>query len=231
MLRCASSLLLLLTLSACGKPAVRVLFYSEDGYHFSHSERQLIERMADKSVAFARPLLPGLPAQVTLRVHPSANGARERGASASAGQPDTVVLVINPAHPDGIERVLRTWFHAIMLHELHHIVRDARVPRASALDLAVAEGMATAFERDITGKHVPWGDYPPEVDSWIDPLRPLVNTPKERARLRHDSDGREWIAHKVGTYLVDRAMRASGRSAAELVTTPTAEILRLADRE
>jgi hypothetical protein len=29
----------------------------------------------------------------------------------------------------------------------------------------------------------------------------------------------------VGTFLVDRATKASGRSSAELVTTPTAEIL------
>jgi hypothetical protein len=41
-------------------------------------------------------------------------------------------------------------------------------------------------------------------------------------------DGRRWIAYKVGTYLVDRAIAASGKSSAELVLTPTREVLEMA---
>ena len=38
-------------------------------------------------------------------------------------------------------------------------------------------------------------------------------------------DGRRWVGMRAGTYLADRAMKALGRTAAELAATPTAEIL------
>lgn len=47
--------------------------------------------------------------------------------------------------------------------------------------------------------------------------------------FRHP-DGRRWIAYKVGTYLVDRAVRASGKTPAELVVTSTRELVELARR-
>jgi hypothetical protein len=44
-------------------------------------------------------------------------------------------------------------------------------------------------------------------------------------------DGRRWIGYRAGTYIADRAIAASSRSAAELVQTPTGEILSLAGIE
>jgi hypothetical protein len=43
--------------------------------------------------------------------------------------------------------------------------------------------------------------------------------------LSRHPDGRRWIGYKAGTYLVDQAMKRLNRSSAELVLTPTAEIL------
>lgn len=41
-------------------------------------------------------------------------------------------------------------------------------------------------------------------------------------------DGRQWIGYRAGTHIADRAIKASGLSAAQLVNVPTAEILKLA---
>ncbi len=41
-------------------------------------------------------------------------------------------------------------------------------------------------------------------------------------------DGRRWIGYRAGTYIADRAISESGRSAAELVLIPNEEILKLA---
>ena len=46
--------------------------------------------------------------------------------------------------------------------------------------------------------------------------------------LRQHPNGTRWIGYRAGTYLVDRAMRASGKSAADLVAMPTEDLLRLA---
>ena len=45
--------------------------------------------------------------------------------------------------------------------------------------------------------------------------------------FRHP-DGRRWIGYRAGTYIADRAIAASGLSAAQLVLVPTDEILEMA---
>ena len=45
--------------------------------------------------------------------------------------------------------------------------------------------------------------------------------------FRHP-DGRRWIGYRAGTYIADRAMKATELSAAELAITPTARVLELA---
>ena len=59
-------------------------------------------------------------------------------------------------------------------------------------------------------------------------LRSVQETEPLEHWMRRHPDGRRWIGLKAGTYLVDRAMRASGQSAAELVSASTEEVLSLA---
>lgn len=96
------------------------------------------------------------------------------------------------------------------------------------MDAVVSEGLATAFERDFAGVDVPWGHYPPDVESWVKELTALPAMANRSEWLFQHPDGRRWIGLRAGTYLADRAMKATGKSAADLVTTGTAEILRLA---
>jgi uncharacterized protein YjaZ len=97
------------------------------------------------------------------------------------------------------------------------------------IDAVVSEGMATAFERDAAGWRPPWGEYPAgEVAGWVDELRAVAGFETYATWMFRHPDGRRWIGYRAGTYLTDQAMAASGRSAAELVSTPTDEILSLA---
>ena len=98
------------------------------------------------------------------------------------------------------------------------------------MDTVVSEGMATAFERDFAGTKPPWGEYPEDVESWVEELLGLTMSAYgsyTKWMLQHP-DGRRWIGYRAGTYIVDQAMSASGRSAADLVLVPTGEVLRLA---
>jgi uncharacterized protein YjaZ len=98
----------------------------------------------------------------------------------------------------------------------------------SLMDRVISEGMATAFERDFAGATYPWGQYPDDVAAWVTELMALPkDAPRDHWMSRHP-DGRRWIGYKAGTYLVDRAIKASGKSAAELVSASTEDVIRMA---
>lgn len=105
---------------------------------------------------------------------------------------------------------------------------DDVVVEVRALDGAVCEGMATAFARDHADAEQPWASYPPEVAAWYEEVKDLPASATTGGWMFFHDDGWTWIGYKVGTWLVDRAMRASGRSAAELTRVPTGQIVQLA---
>lgn len=99
----------------------------------------------------------------------------------------------------------------------------------SFMDTVISEGMATVFARDSAGVATPWSDYSGEVADWSDEIRNLEPGFNYSEWMFSHPDGRRWIGYAVGTYLVDLAVAASGKTAAELATTSTGEILELAD--
>ncbi len=91
-------------------------------------------------------------------------------------------------------------------------------------------GLSTVFARDFADATFPWTDYPDDVQDWV---TELMETPEDNPGnhwLSRHPDGRRWVGYSVGTYLVDQALQASGKSVVDLVSTPTDEILRMATR-
>jgi hypothetical protein len=221
---------LALMLFACSEHPTKVEFFTvmelDTAHEFASSERRTIETIARQATTDVRQFLPALPKHITIRVH-AGPGIPETGEGATASAPDTVVWVVDPNRPGGVEAVARAWLRASLFHELHHLVRDATRKRTTILDLAVSEGLATAFERDFAGATVPWGDYPSNVDAWLEEIRALPSTTPRKDWLGHHPDGRRWIALKVGTYLADRAAKTSGKSPADLVSASTEEVIAL----
>ena len=93
------------------------------------------------------------------------------------------------------------------------------------MDRVVGEGLATVFERDAAGMPAPWGQYPPNVVDWVKELRALPSDAPWKQWMSRHPDGRRWIGFKAGTYIADQASRASGRTAAQLVNVPSAEVV------
>jgi len=213
---------------ACDDVVTEVEFFSVDGRELSSAEKRTVESIARSTVREARTLLPTLPKRVTIRVQPGHEVIAETGETGAAAPPSTIVWTVDPKDERGVTEIARRWLRACLFHELHHLVRDAAITRTSLLDFAVTEGMATAFERDFAGVAVPWGQYPPEAAAWVEELRALPDDAQRGPWLTRHPDGRRWVAMRAGTYLVDRAARASQKSAADLVLMSTAEILRLA---
>ncbi|NII09649.1 DUF2268 domain-containing putative Zn-dependent protease [Oleiagrimonas sp. C23AA] len=121
-----------------------------------------------------------------------------------------------------------------LCHECHHLVRgwvhQGGIRPQSLLDVAVAEGLATVFERDFGGRTSAWGVYQDvAIENWFGELAAQPASTNYRPWLFHHPDGRRWVAYRVGTWLADRAISKSGASAASLAKTSTAEVIELAE--
>lgn len=58
--------------------------------------------------------------------------------------------------------------------------------------------------------------------------RYVANAAYPQSMLLDPGDGRRWVGYKVGTYLVDRAMKVSGKSSAELFSVSTEDVIAMA---
>jgi uncharacterized protein YjaZ len=201
-----------------------------DARTFSVVERRAVQSRTEQTLRELRPLLPGLPPHIVLALSTARNPGDvipETGEGGYVALPNRVNWIVAPDRD--VQLLTETQLRATLFHELHHMVRDAAVSRDTLMDAVVTEGMATAFERDFAGVTVPWGTYDEaQAAAWLTELMALPESTPHAPWLYRHPDGRRWIGLKTGTYIVDRAVRASGRTAAQLVTVPTLEIVALA---
>jgi hypothetical protein len=213
---------------SCTRENTDVVFYRYDGYTFSGDEQRTIQTIAENAVRDARVLLPNLPANLIVRVNPGKKVIDEIGASSSYSTPNVIHWDVDPSRRGGAAGIARTHLRATLFFHCHRLARLKHRPDVTLMDHVVSLGMATAFERDAGGKSYPWGQYPAEVTAWVTELIALPATDDLNHWMFRHPDGRRWVGIRAGTYLVDRAMNASGKSAAELVSLPSSEVIRLA---
>jgi hypothetical protein len=193
---------------------------------FSGTERRAISRVAGDAFRDARRHLPALPPQIVLQVTSGTDVIPELGATATVAGLNFVQWTVDPGNPQGVVTIAERHLRGALFHEFHHLVRIATTSQESLMDRVVLEGMATAFERDFAGVSPLWSQYPNDVSTWVDVLLALPpTTSPDEWMTAPRPDGRRWVGMRAGTYLVDRAMKTLNRTAAELVSTPTAEIL------
>lgn len=221
----ACAALLLSAVMACRDSTTGIRTEFVGSYAFSATERRTIARVAGLATIEARRYLPGLAPQLTLQVRSGKDVIPELGATATVGLSDWVQWTVDPDHPLGVVKIAETHLRGALFHEFHHLVRGSTISTTTLMDHVVTEGLATAFERDFAGESRPWADYPADVSKWVDELLLQPPTAKRSEWLSQHPDGRRWIGYKAGTYLVDQAMKRLNRSSAELVSTPTNEIL------
>ncbi len=212
-------------LIACNDTMEGVRTQFVGSYPFTPPERRTIARIAGAAALEARRHLPALPHQITLQVRSGTDVIEEIGATATAMPPDWIVWTVDPKHPRGVLAIAERDLRAALFHEFHHLVRQAASPPQTLMDHVIAEGLATAFERDFAGASPLWGQYPADVDQWVDELQAQPSMAKRDEWLLRHPDGRRWIGMRAGTYLVDVAMKKLNRTSAALVTTPTNDIL------
>lgn len=166
-MRTAVAMLAVLPCISCQTREVTVHFYLAEGYSFTNAERRAIRDIADATAREVRQHLPTLSHELIVRVQAqtSSEVIPETGETGSASPPHAVYWRVDPTRPGGVIGVVETWLHASLVHEFHHLVSAIATPR-SVMDRVIMEGMATAFERDITGMRIPWAHYPDDVGAW-----------------------------------------------------------------
>jgi len=198
-----------------------------DWYAFTDEDRLLITGQARAADTAARRLLP-LPERVRLVVEASRATLDATGDNAQTVAPDLIRWQVNPDRD--VAAVTRAHLRKAFAHEAFHAARFRRLPAeagaTSWVHIAIGEGLATVFARDTAAAHEPWAAYAPAViaDWAVD----LVTQPCDARtlgsyRFAHP-DGREWIAFRVGTWLIDTVTARTATTAAALVWTPAADI-------
>jgi len=121
-------------------------------------------------------------------------------------------------------------------HEAFHTVQgwtfeDTREKEISAIEQAIFEGAATVFERERAGTKPLWGvaDDKDAIRKWLEEIRQLPLDYDFRKYKFYDPEtGRRWILYRVGTYIVDQALRNNPKLRIEdIATKEPEEILRL----
>ena len=209
--------------AGCTSSAVTVEYRT--GYDFSGAERRAIDEIANRAEGDVRKLLPALPADLRLTVQVGDRVIPETGENGSIGLPGAVYWTVDARHAGGVLGIANAQLRATLFHEWYHLVRESHFAPTRLVERAVNEGLATAFERDHGGATTPWGAYPDEVVTWTREFLSLPPDAPSGEWMSKHPDGRRWIGYKVGTYLADRAVKASGRTLAELATVPTEKIL------
>ncbi len=215
-----------LTCLACSDlRQVRVEFSSR-GHQFTFLERRTIQQIANDTAPEVRRHLPALPTNLLLMVRHGTNVVPEIGATADA-MIDSVMWTVDTTRPEGVRAIANAQLRSTLFHDLHHVVRGATQPIGTLMDYVITEGLATAFERDFAGEQRPWADYPPDVAAWVGELQALPADVEREPWLFRHPDGRRWIGYKAGTYIVDQAMKNTGKTSAQLVAVSTQEVLAL----
>lgn len=216
--------------------AFTVRFTPAASSRLSIEARTVIERIAVETKVEVTRHLPELPPDIALLVDVGSNVIDQTGEVGMAINAQTIRWTLNPDRPEGATAIAIKYLRWTLFHESHHVVRgwliSSRIPSTTFMDAVVAEGLATAFARDAASAVVPWGEYPDDILKWANELLALPNTRETWSRYNQwmfaHPDGRQWIGYKAGTFIADAAIKASGKSAAQLTTTSTAEVLRFA---
>ena len=210
---------------------INIHFLDIDEYQFKQSERALVTKILNESEPNVRKLLPSLANRLNVTVYPTQNVIPETGETGRTPNKSYIQWAVDPWDERGIEAIIRKELRKTFYHEANHAARMQKVAwHGTIIADAIFEGLGTAFERDYAKSLSPWGDYDEAaIASWTDELLALNSKLENRQQWFFDHpDGRRWIAYKVGTYVVDQAIKHSDETSATMVNLPAGEILKLA---
>lgn len=172
-------------------------------------------------------VMPDISSNLNIIVLPNLSHVTdEMKVGGSAYAPELMDLTFDPTLPLGLDK-FKEYVKDTLYHEMNHTVRYHYEPmsRSSELFWVVSEGLGVVFERDYGKANHSWKEYVDDktMHEWYEKFKnadsPGFNRPEG------------WIgwAYKTGAWLVDRAVKNSGKTVIELTKMPTKEIIQLAE--
>lgn len=188
-----------------------------------------------------RGLMPELPSDLTLWLD---NWCLidETGTGGFAYAANELTLAFDMNFPD--KALQRKDLRATIFHESFHLVQGhtQESPRATyttALDNAIYEGCAVVFEREYAGATPLWGLYDQHGSSTLMrwraelqqiPIETYLDAKTniwEKWAFYDEVSNERWRLYKAGTWIVDQALRESGKNILELRTLSSTDIIGL----
>ena len=198
---------------------------------FPPATLKLIQTLVDQAEHEVRQSLPALEEDIYLELTTGTEVIDSTGELGIALDTNRMRWVVNPASGP-VADIAKSHLRRTFFHEAHHLVRGwaryAVDEPITIMDAAVAEGLASAYQRDFGNSGVGWSNFPKEIDEWVAEVLALENARDYHQWMFQHNDGRRLIGYRVGLYVVDKAIKASGKNAAQLVNIPTETILAMA---
>lgn len=209
---------------------IDVINYSNQPFEFTFTPT------IDDAYKDIQELLDNVPK--TLQVKFTDNGSSDiTGVGGFAFSRSQINLAVLDNFSD--RQVQKANLRSTVFHESFHIQQGFTYSDSpfTALDAAVYEGSAIAFEREYAKNDAAYGDYSTHTDeqlqSWLNEIKSVGTRyfEDEEAWLRwafyHPEYDQKWIVYKVGSWLVDRILSTNNLDILDLKDKTAQEIVAL----
>jgi uncharacterized protein YjaZ len=151
------------------------------------------------------------------------------GDNARTMNKEFIELAFDPTRDKKALKVILDGVKHSVYHEMSHAARfNISIWHKTFLDNCVLEGLATVFTRDYANEDARWAKYPKNVKDWLQEIIDKNDMFYWEEYMFSHPDGRKEIGYKVGTYIIDEAIKNSGKSVIELTKMECKDILKLA---
>ena len=174
-------------------------------------------------------LLPFGSTHINFFVQPRTYGLIEHtGDSARTYNSEFIELAFDPTKDKKGLQIILEGVRPGVYHEMNHAARfNIPIWHKTFIESCVLEGLATVFTRDYANEDAKWAKYPKNVKEWLKEIVSKKNQIDYGQYMYAHTDGRKWVGYKVGTYIIDQAMKNSGKTVIELTKLECKDILKL----
>ena len=195
----------------------------------SEAERAQIIQVADEALAKTVQALHGLQREITMNVKViDRDLTMVNGVTGRADHRNEIEISISKAYPGGITQAVKDGLAFTVYHELHHTIRGWVIHnnafRPGIQTAIINEGMADVFAEMMSGQqHNHYVDEP-DFEAWLKEILALpLRAPYGDWMFSHP-DGRMAVGYRTGTYVIEKVMKQSGKTAIDLTALPVSAI-------